>query len=463
MEFDPLLLSRIQFAFTMAFHILFPAFTIGLASWLVMLEAIWLLTGRQMYHDLYRFWMKIFAVSFAMGVVSGIVMSFQFGTNWSRFAEAAGNVIGPLLNYEVLTAFFLEASFLGIMLFGSERVGKRLHFFATCMVALGVLLSTFWIISANSWMHTPAGHELRDGVFYPVDWWQIVFNPSFPYRLVHMTLAAYLTTCFVIGGVSAWYLRHDRFLPQARFMLIMTVVFAAIVAPAQILAGDLHGLNVRDHQPAKLAAMEAHWETRAGAPLILFALPDAEQETNHAEIAIPKLGSLILTRDWDGKVVGLKEFPPAERPPVAIVFWSFRLMVGIGLLMLFVGFYGVYLWWRGRLFATGWFLRLCQWATPTGFIAVLAGWVTTEVGRQPYVVYGLMRTSEASSLVAGANVAVSLALFLLVYGVIFSAGFYYLLRLIRQGPATPALAAKPAIKQAKRPLSVPDEPLESES
>jgi len=461
MEFDPLLLSRIQFAFTMAFHILFPAFTIGLASWLVMLEAIWLITGREMYYHLYQFWMKIFAVSFGMGVVSGIVMSFQFGTNWSRFSETTGNIIGPLLNYEVLTAFFLEASFLGIMLFGSEKVGKKFHFFATCMVALGVLISTFWIISANSWMQTPAGYELREGIFYPANWWDIVFNPSFPYRLVHMVLAAYLTTCFVIGGISAGYLLQQRFVPQARFMLIMTVVFAAIVAPSQLFSGDLHGLNVRDHQPAKLAAMEAHWETRTSAPLILFALPDAEQETNHLEIAVPKLGSLILTHSWDGEVRGLKSFPADERPPVAIVFWAFRIMVGIGVVMLFIGFYGVYLWWRGRLFNTPWFLKLCRLATPAGFVAVLAGWVTAEVGRQPYVVYGLMRTSEASTVVAGGSVVTSLVTFLLVYTVVFSAGIYYLLRLIHNGPETTSATPSATTKQSKRLLSVPDDALES--
>ncbi|MEE4376460.1 MAG: cytochrome ubiquinol oxidase subunit I [Candidatus Competibacteraceae bacterium] len=458
MEFDPLLLSRIQFAFTMAFHILFPAFTIGLASWLVMLEAIWLITGREMYHHLYKFWMKIFAVSFGMGVVSGIVMSFQFGTNWSRFSETTGNIIGPLLNYEVLTAFFLEASFLGIMLFGSERVGKKFHFFATCMVALGVLISTFWIISANSWMQTPAGYEIRDGIFYPANWWEIVFNPSFPYRLAHMVLAAYLTTCFVIGGISAGYLLQQRFVPQARFMLIMTVVFAAIVAPSQLFSGDLHGLNVRDYQPAKLAAMEAHWETRTGAPLILFALPDAEQETNHLEIAVPKLGSLILTHGWDGEVLGLKTFPRDERPPVAIVFWSFRIMVGIGMIMLFVGFYGVYLWWRGELFHKPWFLKLCRLMTPAGFIAVLAGWGTAEVGRQPYVVYGLMRTSEASTVVAGSSVFTSLVTFFLVYTVVFSAGIYYILRLIQNGPDTVAIpTTAKQIKQFKRLLSLPDD------
>jgi cytochrome d ubiquinol oxidase subunit I len=463
MEFDPLLLSRIQFAFTIAFHILFPAFTIGLASWLVMLEAIWLITGRETYMTLYRFWMKIFAVSFGMGVVSGLVMSFQFGTNWGRFSEVTGNIIGPLLSYEVLTAFFLEASFLGIMLFGWQRVGKGFHFFATCMVALGMLISTFWIISANSWMQTPAGYELRDGIFFPTDWWQVVFNPSFPYRLVHMILAAYLTTCFVIGGVSAWYLLRERFVPQARFMLFMTVIFAAIVAPLQIIAGDLQGLIVRDHQPAKLAAMEAHWHTQQGAPLILFALPDAEQEINRFEVAIPKLGSVIITHQWNGEIKGLKEFPVADRPPVSIVFWSFRLMVGIGLLMLFIGFYGVYLLRQGRLYSERWFHRICLWATPSGFIAVLAGWVTAEVGRQPYMVYGLLRTAQGLSPVNGASVATSLIAFVLVYGIVFSAGAYYMVKLIKKGPQEILQKdTTQSYETPRRPLSIPDHSLEDE-
>lgn len=462
MEFDPLLLSRLQFAFTVSFHILFPAFTIGLASWLAMLEGLWLYTGREVYRTLYRFWVKIFAVSFGMGVVSGIVMSFQFGTNWSRFSDIAGNIIGPLLSYEVVTAFFLEATFLGIMLFGWHKVSRGLHFFATCMVAFGTLLSTFWIISANSWMQTPAGYELRDGIFYPADWWAIVFNPSFPYRLVHMVLGAYLTTCFVIGGVAAWYLwrgQHER--EPARIMFSMAMGFAAIVAPAQIVAGDLQGLNVLAYQPAKLAAIEAHWDTQPGAPLVLFALPDEEAETNRYEIAIPKLGSLILTHEWEGEFPGLREFARDERPPVAIVFWAFRIMVAIGLLMAFIGLYGLYLRRRRRLYDTPWFLKLCMLATPGGFIAVLAGWITAEVGRQPYVVYGLLRTADAVSPVAAGSVTVSLIAFVLAYSVVFGAGTYYLLKLIRKGPELPPVEQDTVFKQPKRPLSLPDEPLEN--
>ncbi|MGI9046646.1 MAG: cytochrome ubiquinol oxidase subunit I, partial [Burkholderiales bacterium] len=343
MDFDPLLLSRIQFAFVVSFHILFPAFTIGLANYLAMLEALWLKTGKEKYRELFRFWVKIFAVSFAMGVVSGIVMSFQFGTNWSRFSAATGNILGPLMSYEVLTAFFLEAGFLGIMLFGWERVGKGLHFFATLMVAIGTLISTFWILSANSWMHTPVGYILRDGVFYADDWLAIVFNPSFPYRLVHMTLAAFLTTAFVVAGVAAWHLRRNQSSEHAKTMFAMALGFIAVIAPLQILAGDLHGLNTGEHQPAKLAAMEAHWDSDdVPVPFVLFALPDQEQERNRFELAIPYAGSLVLTHELDGAVPGLKDFPKDERPPVAIVFWAFRIMLAIGFLMLFIGFYGLF-------------------------------------------------------------------------------------------------------------------------
>ena len=433
---DTLILARIQFAFTISFHILFPAFTIGLASWLVMLELLWLRTGKAAYQSLYRFWLKIFAVSFGLGVVSGVVMSFQFGTNWSVFSEKTGNVLGPLLGYEVLTAFFLEATFLGIMLFGAERVGRGLHFLATCMVALGTLISAFWILAANSWMHTPAGFRLEGDVFYPVDWLAIIFNPSFPYRFIHMTLAAFLTTCFVVAGVAAGYLLQGRFPRRAGLMLRLAVIFAAIVVPLQIVVGDLHGLNTLEHQPAKVAAMEAHWETRRGAPLVLFAIPDAEQEKNHFEVSIPKLGSLILGHDLQAEVTGLEAFPPAERPPVKWVFYCFRLMVGIGLLMLFVGWCGAVQQWRGRLEQTTWLLRLTSNMAPAGFIALLAGWFTTEIGRQPYVVYGLMRTADAVSPLPAGSVAWSLAMFLLVYGGVFGAGLYYILRLVRKGPLT---------------------------
>ena len=458
MELDPVLLSRIQFAFVISFHILFPAFTIGLASWLAMLEFLWLRTGRAVYDQLYTLWLKVFAVSFGMGVVSGIVMSYQIGTNWSRFSDATGNVLGPLFSYEVLTAFFLEASFLGVMLFGRDRVGPVLHFISTLMVAGGTLLSTFWIMAANSWMQTPAGYELRDGIFYAADWWAIVFNPSFPYRLVHMALAAYLTTCFVIGGVASWYLWRRQAVEHARVMLKMAVGFAAIVAPAQMVAGDLSGLVVVEHQPAKLAAIEGHWETQRGAPLILFAVPDERNETNRAVVQVPKLGSLILKHDWDGEIRGLKEWAPRDRPPVGIVFYAFRIMVGLGLLMLLTGLVGLLLWWRGRLFSTRWFLLLSMAMTPAGFVAVLTGWVTAEVGRQPYVVYGLMRTADAVSPVSGTSVAISLAVFVVTYTAVFGAGTWYLLRLIRQGPEVPS-PGDDLTKTARRPLSLPDEAL----
>ena len=470
MELDALLLSRIQFAFVVSFHILFPAFTIGLASWLWMLEAMWLWTGRAIYRQLFRFWVKLFAVSFGMGVVSGIIMSYQFGTNWSRFSDIAGPVVGPLMQYEVLTAFFMEAAFLGIMLFGWSRVGNALHFLATSMVALGTVLSTFWIISTNSWMQTPVGFALEEGRFVPVDWWQIVFNPSFPNRLAHMVLAAYLTTCFVVAGVSAWHIWKGKAPEHARLAFSMAMWFAAIVAPMQIVAGDLNGLTVLEHQPTKLAAIEGHWETRAGAPLILFAVPNAAEERNAYELAIPKLGSLILVHDPNGVVRGLKEWPREDRPPVAIPFYSFRIMVAIGFAMLFVGWMSLWLRRKGRLYDSRWFLLLCMALTPSGFIAVLTGWITAEVGRQPWVVYGHLRTADAVSPIPAESVATSLTAFFLAYMAIFGAGTYYMLRLIVGGPdlATPWEAPTPwparADQRPKRPLSALDErPVSPES
>ncbi|MAF96722.1 MAG: cytochrome ubiquinol oxidase subunit I [Rhodospirillaceae bacterium] len=458
MELDPLLLSRVQFAFVVTFHIIFPSFTIGLASYLAVLEAAWLKTGDEDFKALYHFWTKVFAVSFGMGVVSGIVMSYQFGTNWSRFSDIAGNILGPLLNYEVLTAFFLEAGFLGIMLFGWGRVSRRVHFFATLMVAFGTLLSVFWIIAANSWMHTPAGYEIRDGIFIPVDWVQVIFNPSFPYRFVHMVFAAFLTTSFVVCGVAAWDLVEGRFIRRAKIMLGMGIGTITVLAPLQIVAGDLHGINVLEHQPAKIAAMEGHWETKRGAPFVVFAIPDSEAETNHLEVAIPKLGSFILTRSFDGEVKGLKEWAKEDRPPVFIVFWAFRVMIGIGSLMVVVGVVGAYLAWRRRLFDTRWFLQLCRLASPAGFIAIIAGWFTAEVGRQPYVVYGLVRTADAVSPVTGGSVATSLLLFFLTYVVIFTAAIYYLLGLLRKGPVdAPAVSLEDRRKRPARPLSAVEE------
>jgi len=432
---DPVLLARIQFAFTVSFHIIFPAFTIGLASWLAVVEWRWLKTGNSIYQEIYRMWVKIFAVAFGMGVVSGVVMSYQFGTNWSVFSDKVGNVIGPLLGYEVLTAFFLEASFLGIMLFGWNRVSPKMHFASTVIVAFGTLVSAFWILSANSWMQTPQGYRVgENGLLYPVDWLQVIFNPSFPYRFAHMVIAAYLTTAFVVGGIAAYYLLRGQHVKHARVMLGMAMLMAVFVAPLQPIIGDLHGLNTLEHQPAKIAAMEGIWETERGAALKLFGWPDEEEERTKFAVEIPKLSSLILTHDLDGEVKGLKEWPKDERPPVAVVFWSFRVMVGIGILMVATGAIAVVLYFRKKLFTTRWFQWWCAALTPSGFIAVLAGWFVTEIGRQPYVAYGVIRTAEAVSPVVGSHIALSLLAFIVCYTFIFGAGSYYILRLIAKGP-----------------------------
>jgi cytochrome d ubiquinol oxidase subunit I len=380
-------------------------------------------------------WVKIFAVTFGMGVVSGVVLSYQFGTNWSVFSDKVGNVLGPLLGFEVLTAFFLEASFLGIMLFGWNRVSPRMHFASTVIVALGTLISAFWILSANSWMQTPQGFTVGEGGrLFPTNWIQIIFNPSFPYRLVHMILAAYLTTAFVVGGIGAYYLWRNRHLAHARVMFSMAMLMAVFVAPLQPIVGDMHGLNTLEHQPVKVAAMEGLWETQRGAPLKLFGWPDQTEEQTKYALEIPKLTSLILTHDLNGEVKGLKDWPREERPPVVWVFWSFRVMVGIGVLMVLTGLFAAILFWRKRLFSTRWFQYWCMALTPSGFIAVLAGWFVTEIGRQPYVVYGVMRTAEAASPVLGSQVAISLAAFVVVYTFVFGAGSYYILRLIHKGP-----------------------------
>lgn len=435
--FDAEMLARFQFAFTVSFHIIFPAFSIGLASFLMVLEGLWLWKKDAAYLKLFDYWKTIFAVTFGMGVVSGIVMSYQFGTNWAVFSDKAGPVIGPLMGYEVLTAFFLEAGFLGIMLFGLKRVGPGLHFFATVMVAIGTLISATWILSVNSWMQTPAGFAMNEaGQFVPEDWFAIVFNPSFPYRLVHMVLAAYLTTAFVVGAVGAWHLMRDSANRQARIMFSMAMWMAALVTPLQILAGDQQGLNTLEYQPAKIAAMEGHYETHKGAPLILFGIPDDEAETTHFAIEIPKLGSLILVHDWDAEVKGLKEWPRDERPPALIPFFSFRIMVGIGVLMLAVGLWSLVQRFRHRLFDDKWLHRAALVMGPSGFIAVLAGWITTEVGRQPYTVYGLLRTSESLSPVDAPAVGASLVAFIVVYFVVFGAGVFYLFRLMRRPPET---------------------------
>lgn len=434
-DLDPILLARIQFAFTISFHIIFPAFTIGLASYLAVVEGLWLKTKKPVYQEVYKFWIKIFAVCFGMGVVSGVVMSYQFGTNWSVFSDRTGNVIGPLLGYEVLTAFFLESSFLGIMLFGWNRVSPKMHFASTVIVAVGTCVSAFWILSANSWMQTPQGFTLgEDGIMHPANWIEIIFNPSFPYRLAHMLTAAFLTTCFVVGGVGGWYLFKNRHVEHARIMLAMAVGFAFLFAPLQIFIGDLHGLNTLKHQPAKVAAMEGIWETEKGADLRLFGWPDEEEEVTKYSIAIPNGASWILTHDPEGEIKGLKEWAKEDRPPVAIVFWSFRIMVGIGILMMLTGFTGAFLYWRKKLFKARWFHLWSAMMMPSGFVAVLAGWFVTEVGRQPWTVYGVLRTDHSVSPVLPEYIAISLLIFIVSYIFIFGMGSYYILKLIGKGP-----------------------------
>ncbi|MFY9589725.1 cytochrome ubiquinol oxidase subunit I [Rickettsia endosymbiont of Halotydeus destructor] len=434
MEFDQVLLSRIQFAFTISFHIIFPAFTIGLASWLAVVEGLWLKTKNNIYQEIYKFWVKIFAVTFGMGVVSGVVMSYQFGTNWSGFSDKVGNVLGPLLGFEVFTAFFLESSFLGIMLFGFNRVSKKVHFISTLIVAIGTVISAFWILSANSWMHTPAGFRLsEDGFFYPLNWLEVIFNPSFPYRFLHMLTACYLTTSFVVGGVGCWYLLNNRYKEHAKIMLFMAMLMALFVAPLQIFIGDQHGLNTLKHQPAKIAAMEGIWDTEKGAALTLIGFPDQKEEKTKYAIQIPKAASLILTHSLNGEIKGLKEWSKEDRPFVAVVFFSFRVMVGIGFLMIFTGIAGLCLYLRKKLYTTKWFQYWYIAMSPSGFIAVLAGWFVTETGRQPYVVYNLLRTSEVASPVLGEYILISLIAFIIVYAIVFGSGLYYIMHLIIKG------------------------------
>ncbi|ESQ88206.1 cytochrome D ubiquinol oxidase subunit I [Asticcacaulis sp. AC460] len=435
MQFTAEILARIQFAFTVSFHFLFPALSIGLASYLAVLNTVWVWKKDEAYLRLFNYWKTVFAVTFGMGVVSGIVMSYQFGTNWARFSDRAGAVIGPLMGYEVLTAFFLEAGFLGIMLFGRKRVGEKLHLFATIMVAIGTLISAFWILAANSWMQTPQGHALTpEGLFVPVSWVEIIFNPSFPYRLVHTVLAAFLTTAFAVGGVGAWHLLRDRDSRTAQIMFSMAMWMAALVTPVQIFVGDMHGLNTLEHQPAKIAAMEGHYETHKGAPLILFGVPDDAAEKTRYAVEVPKLGSLILAHDPDAEIKGLKAWPKADRPKSAIVFWAFRIMVGLGLLMLCVGMWSLWARWRKTLFTDRWLQRAAVAVAPSGFIAVLAGWVTTENGRQPWTVYGLMRTSDSLSNIDAPAVGASLVAFIVVYFAVFGAGIFYIFRLIGASP-----------------------------
>jgi len=453
-------LARIQFGFTISFHIVFPAITIGLASYLAVLEALWLARRDTVYRDLYHFWLKIFAINFGMGVVSGLVMAYQFGTNWSAFSAFAGSVTGPLLAYEVLTAFFLEAGFLGVMLFGWKRVGPGLHFFATVMVALGTLISATWILASNSWMQTPQGHEIIDGRVVPVDWLAVIFNPSFPYRLTHMVLAAYLATALFVGATGAWHLLRGNDKPAVRKMLSMAMWMVLGTAPLQIVAGDQHGLNTLAHQPAKIAAIEGHWHAPPpgeGAPFIVFGMPDMDDEVTRYAIEIPRLGSLILTHSLDGTIPVLTDFPKQDRPNAAIVFWTFRLMVGLGLLMLLLGLWSAWLRRGARLFVSRPFLRFACWMGPAGVLAILAGWYTTEIGRQPWVVYGLMRTADAVSPHGAGQLGLTLALFVIVYLIVFGAGLAYMLRMAAEGPrpfAADAPEGGPGrVRTPARPLS----------
>jgi len=434
--FTALELARIQFGFTISFHIIFPAITIGLACYLAVLEICWLRTAKEVYRDLYHFWLKIFSVNFGMGVVSGLVMAYQFGTNWSFFSEYAGGITGPLLAYEVLTAFFLEAGFLGVMLFGWNRVGPGLHMFATTMVAIGTLISATWILASNSWMQTPQGYAIQNGVLVPTDWIAIIFNPSFPYRILHMSVAAFLATALLVAASAAWHLLRKDNSEAVQKMMSMAMWMLVIVAPIQAVIGDFHGLNTLKYQPAKIAALEGHWENIGNdpLPLILFAIPDMQREKNDLTIEIPRVGSWILTHTWDGQIKGLKDFPRQDRPNASIIFWSFRVMVGLGFAMIGLGLWGL---WNRRsksLYNAPRFLRAVLIMGPAGLIAMLAGWYTTEIGRQPWVVYGLMRTKDAVSNHAIGPIAFTLFMFIVVYLFVFGVGIAYILRLVRKGP-----------------------------
>jgi cytochrome d ubiquinol oxidase subunit I len=432
------MLARVQFGFTIAFHIALAAISIGLSSFLMVLEALWLRTGRRVYIDIYNYWLKIVALNFAVGAVTGVVMEYQVGTNWGGLSVRTGAVIGPLLLYEVMVAFFLEAGFLGIMLFGMKRVGPKVHFLSTCVVAFGSLFSAFWILSAISWMQTPDGFEIdADGHFIPQDWWQIIFNPSFPYRLVHMVLAAFLVTAFMVAAFGAWQMLRRPKNAAARTMFSMALWAITIVAPLQIVAGDQHGENTLEHQPQKLAAMEGDWESGKpgeGEPMILFAVPEMAEHRNSDVIAIPRVASLYLRHNLTGTIKGLNDFPNSDIPYVPIVFFMFRVMAGIGFLMVGVGIMSLVLRWRGSLYQARWF----HWSTiamgPSGLIAMLAGWMVTEVGRQPYVVYGMMRTTEAVSPTPLPSMAISFVTITALYLAFYAIGIVYLLRIAGKPP-----------------------------
>jgi len=465
---DVLILARLQFAFTISAHIIFPAISIGLANYLAVLEGMWLRTGKLVYRELFFFWSKIFAVGFGMGVVSGVVMSYEFGANWAGFSRVAGSVNGPLLTYEVLTAFFLEAGFLGIMLFGWKRVGARLHFLATVLVALGTLFSAFWILASNSWMQTPQGFEIMDGRVVPLDWLKIVFNPSFPYRLVHMSLAAFIVAATIVAGCAAWHLLNGRRSEGITKSFSMAVGMILVAAPIQIIAGDAHGLNTLQYQPAKIAAIEGLWETeKGGTSLNLVGWPDMKDERTKYALSVPHLGSLILTHTWSGEIRGLKEFAPEDRPDSTIVFWSFRVMVGMGVLMLLLGLLGLVLRLRNKLYDTRWYQRFALAMGPSGLIALLAGWITTEAGRQPWVVYGVLRTADALSPLSSQQVGTSLLIFIIVYFLVFGSGVYYMLKMMAKGPHVGDQAAgeqgevgEGIVRFDRRPMSRATDPID---
>ncbi len=436
MTIDAVLLSRVQWGWVIAWHILLPAFTVGLASYIAVLEGFYFFTGREVFFRLSGFWTRIFAVSFGMGVVSGIIMPFQFGTNWSRFTDATADVLAPMMAYEGLMAFFLEASFLGVLLFGRRLVPSWAHFLSALMVAFGTLLSSFWILATNSWMQTPQGYQVVDGRFESADWFAVVFNPSFPYRLFHNVTGFYITTAFVVMGVGAWLLRRGRAEEDSRMMIRMALDLLIVIVPLQIFLGDQHGLNTLEHQPAKLAAIEGRYDTAQPAPLTIFGIPDDRAGTMRYAVEIPDVGSLILTHSWSGAVRGLKEWPRDQWPPVGPPFFAFRIMVGIGLIMLVVAVAGQVLQLTGRLWTAVWFLRLCQLVAPLGFVAVVSGWITTEVGRQPWTVYGLLRTSDSvSPSLTATDVAISLALYVVVYLIMYPTGIAFMAGLVRRGPA----------------------------
>ena len=449
MDLDPLLLSRIQFAFVITFHIIFPAFTIGLAAWLATIEGMRLATGDPVYRRVFDFWLKVFALSFGMGVVTGIVMAFQFGTNWSVLSERTGAIQGPLLGYETFTAFLLEATFFGVMLLGRERVPPWFYFLACCMVSLGTMLSSFWILCNNSWMQVPLGHVVVDGKFVPDDWWAITTGPIVRVRWPHMLFACFLTTGMSVVATGAWFLLRRTYSEEGRVMLRWGVGLVAVIIPVQMFFGHLTGEYVLHHQPAKFAAIEARWHTQQPASEVLIAIPDASAQRNLFALEVPRLGSFIASGTWDAREIGLDAFPPEDRPPVFVPFWTFRLMVGMGLVMLAVSWFGTWLRFRGRLETTRWYLWAAFVSFPAGFVAVLMGWFTAEIGRQPWVVYGLLRTKDAvtPSLVS-ADVMFSLLAYIAVYAVIYSFGLYYIYRVLRDGPAAEVSEALPGVARA---------------